>query len=100
MFLQLETAGLQIDAALTPSIRFYWKLSSNKDFARAVILRMASTPTQVDYHASELQLFPRLDRVSSDGNAAGDSFGTMAYSGWFAYDSNMTRRIVLAGVGS
>jgi hypothetical protein len=76
--IRLKTPGLRINTTATPTLRFYWRLSSNEQVARAVILRMGTT-SNVDYHASELQLFPRLDAVAAANNTAGDSFGQLFF---------------------
>ena len=79
-----------------PTISFFWRLSSNHHVARAVILRTVSSPTSVDYHASELNLQPTLDNVSADGNPAGDAFASMVYGqGWFSFDTSFARQVVL-----
>jgi hypothetical protein len=55
--------------------------------------------SQVDYHASELQLLPRLQHAvgeSSPDPASGDCYGEMVYTDWYANGVPHSRRMVLA----
>ena len=73
-----------------------WKISRNSDVTRTFILRLASSPYAVDYHASELNLAPILQNATVD-TAGDDSAALLSYTDWFSYDVHLNRTMVLAG---
>ena len=93
--LVFETAATEF-----PEIHIDWRISSNSDVTRTFILRVASSPNAVDYHASELNLAPTLRSAKVETSADGDgddSFAHLGYTSWFSYDVALNRSMVLAG---
>lgn len=73
-----------------------WEISRNSDVTRTFILRVASSPNAVDYHASELNLAPTL-RTATVDTKGDDSAALLSYTEWFSYDVTLNRTMVLAG---
>ena len=95
--------NISFDAALFPELHIDWRISRNDDVTRTFILRLDSQPNAVDYHASELNLAPALRSATADskpvatGAISQDSFASLHYSSWFAYDMQLNRSLLLAG---
>jgi hypothetical protein len=87
---------LSFSAAEFPEIHCDWRISRNSDVTRTFILRVASTPNAVDYHASELNLAPTLVSATVE-TQADDSLGRMQLTDWFSYDVQINRTMLLAG---
>ncbi len=79
-----------------PEIHVDWRISSNSDVTRTFILRVASSPNAVDYHASELNLAPILQSATVD-TTGDDAVAQLAYTQWFGYDMSLNRSMILAG---
>ena len=88
-----------IDVSRYTAIAFRWKLSSNKQNARPVILRVTTGDLNTDYHAEALQLEPELTAARVEVSQ-GRQYGVMEYSNWFTPGTTLRREMVLHADGA
>jgi len=93
-----KTVHAEFDCREYPVLAFRWKLSSNRQLARPIILRVVTGESSTDYHVEAVQLEPVLQRARVEQRES-DQFGVMEYSGWMTPDSTLRRQMVLTKSG-